>query len=71
MVLPQRRTDCVIDGTNADHLARRVAVKSLQPRSGAPQAQDLTVIRVAKVQLAVPSGEPLPTDTRRMTHSFR
>ena len=28
MVLPQRRTDCVIDGTNADHLAMRVAVKS-------------------------------------------
>ena len=68
MVLPQRRTDCVIDGTNADHLAMRVAVKS---RSGAPQAQDLTVIRVAKAQLAVPSGEPLPTDTLRMTHSFR
>jgi hypothetical protein len=42
-----------------------------QPRSGAPQAQDLTVIRVAKAQLAVPSGEPLPTDTLRMTHSFR
>jgi hypothetical protein len=29
------------------------------------------VIRVAKVQLAVPSDEPLPTDTLRMTHSFR
>ena len=35
----------------------------VRARSGAPQAQDLTVIRVAKAQLAVPSGEPLPTDT--------
>jgi hypothetical protein len=33
-----------------------------QPRSGAPQAQDLTVIRVAKAQLAVPPGEPLPAN---------
>jgi hypothetical protein len=52
--LLRRRTDRVIDGTNARLLVMRVAVKS---RSGAPQAQDLTAIRVAKAQF-----EALPTN---------
>jgi hypothetical protein len=36
-----------------------VAVK---PRSGAPQAQGLTAIRLAEAQLAVPFGEAPPTN---------
>ena len=55
--LPRRRTDRVIDGTNAELAAMPVAVKPRSPRSGAPQAQGLTAIRSAEAQLAVPFGE--------------
>src|SRR5271169_2402543 len=34
-----------------------------QPRSGAPQAQGLTAIRMAEAQLAVPSGAALPANS--------
>ena len=37
---------------------------------GAPLSR-LTAIRVAKAQLAVPSGEVLPTNIPSTTHSFR
>ena len=56
----RRQTDRVIDGTNAELSAGRVAVKPL-PRSGAPKAQDLTAIRLAEAQFALPSGAPTAT----------
>ena len=61
--LLRRRTDRVIDGTNAELSARRVAVKPRSREAVRRQAQGLTAIRLAEAQLAVPSGEALPTQT--------
>ena len=60
--LLRRRTDRVIDGTNAELSARRVAVKPRSREAVRRQAQGLTAIRLAEAQLAVPFGEAPPTN---------
>ena len=65
--LLRRRTDRVIDGTNARTLGQACRGQDPQPRSGAPKAQDLTAIRMAEAQFAVPSGAPPPLPSPRHT----
>ena len=65
--LLRRQTDRVIDGTNVELSAGRVAVKTRSRAAVRRKAQDLTAIRLAEAQFALPSGAPPPLPSPRHT----
>ena len=67
--LLRRQTDRVIDGTNVELSAGRVAVKTRSRAAVRRKAQDLTAIRLAEAQFALPSGALPPPHPSLSVHA--